>query len=103
MKTSIHRPLKGVALSANCIARQCFELSKQLQAERIDVALLSETHLKPHERYCIRNFHVYRTDGHPDVKGGIAVAVIKVLYIPCRPNSPCFYRRRRGLHSHWKK
>jgi hypothetical protein len=28
----------------------------------IDVALLLETHLKPHERFFIPNYHLYRTD-----------------------------------------
>jgi hypothetical protein len=41
------------------------------------VALFSETHLKPHERFYIPNFHLYRTDRHPGRKGGTAVAVRK--------------------------
>jgi hypothetical protein len=41
------------------------------------VALFSETHLKPHERFFISNFHFYRTDRHPGKKGGTAVAVRK--------------------------
>jgi hypothetical protein len=41
----------------------------------IDVALFSETHLKPHERLCILNYHFFRTDHHPGRKGGTAVAV----------------------------
>jgi hypothetical protein len=41
------------------------------------VALLSETHLKPHERFHIPNYHFYRTDCFPGRKGGTAVAVRK--------------------------
>jgi hypothetical protein len=41
------------------------------------VALLSETHLKPHERFSIPNYYFYRTDRHPGRKGGTAVAVRK--------------------------
>jgi hypothetical protein len=41
------------------------------------VALFSKTHLKPHERFFILNFHFYRTDRHPGIKGGRAVAVRK--------------------------
>jgi hypothetical protein len=41
------------------------------------VALLSETHLKPYERFSIRNYHIYRNDCHQGVKGGTAVAVKK--------------------------
>jgi hypothetical protein len=38
------------------------------------VALFSETHLKPHERFFIPNFHVYRTDRYQGRKGETAVA-----------------------------
>jgi hypothetical protein len=41
------------------------------------VALLSETHLKPQERFSIRNYHIYRNGRHPGAKGGTAVAVRK--------------------------
>jgi len=58
MNTRVHRPLKFVAFNAG-ITRQRYELSKQLQTRCIDVALLSETHLKPHERFSIRNYHTY--------------------------------------------
>jgi hypothetical protein len=78
MATRVHRPLKVLALSANGIGRQRCELSKQLQKLHIDVALLSETHLKPHERFFIPNYHFYRTDRFPGRKGGTAVAVKKV-------------------------
>jgi hypothetical protein len=53
MAARVDRPLNGVAFSANGIARQRYELSKQLQDLHIDVTLLSETHLKPHERLFI--------------------------------------------------
>jgi hypothetical protein len=42
-----------------------------------DVALLSETHLKPHERFCIPKYCIYQTDCFPGRKGGAAVAVRK--------------------------
>jgi hypothetical protein len=77
MNTRVHRPLKVVAFNANGITRQRFELSKQLQVIYIDVKLLSETHLKTHERFSIRNYHIYRNDRHPGAKGGTTVAVIK--------------------------
>jgi hypothetical protein len=41
------------------------------------VALLSETHLIPHWRFFIQNYHFYRTDRFPGRKGGTAVAVRK--------------------------
>jgi hypothetical protein len=77
MAARVHRPLKVVAFNANGSGRQRYELSKQLQEQRIDVALFSETHLKPHERFCIPNYQVYRTDRFPGIKGGTAVAVKK--------------------------
>jgi hypothetical protein len=43
----------------------------------IDVALLSETHLKPHERLHIPNYDFYCTNRIPGRKGGTAVAVRK--------------------------
>jgi hypothetical protein len=41
------------------------------------VALFSETHLKPHERFYIQNYHFYRNDRQPGKKGRTAVAVKK--------------------------
>jgi hypothetical protein len=41
------------------------------------VALFSETHPKPHERYFIPNYHFYRTDRYPGNKGGTAAVVSK--------------------------
>jgi hypothetical protein len=41
------------------------------------VTLLSETHLKPHERLFTPNHHVQRTDRFLCLKGGTAVAVRK--------------------------
>jgi hypothetical protein len=62
MAARVYRLLKVVVISANGIWRQHYELSKQLQDIHIDVALLSEAHLKAHERFFIPNFHFYRTD-----------------------------------------
>jgi hypothetical protein len=49
-----------IAFNANGIRRQRYELSKQL---------LSETHLKPLERFFIPNYHFYRTGRFPGRKG----------------------------------
>jgi hypothetical protein len=80
MATRVHRPFKVLAFNANGIGRQRYELSKQLQELRIDVALLSETYLKPHERFFIPNYHFYRADRLPGRKGGTTVAVRKVIH-----------------------
>jgi hypothetical protein len=41
------------------------------------VALLSETHLKPHERFFIPNYHFHPTDCFQGRKGGTTIAVRK--------------------------
>jgi endonuclease/exonuclease/phosphatase (EEP) superfamily protein YafD len=64
----IHRPLRVIAFNANGIWRRRCELSKQLQDLHIDVAVLSETHLKSHERFFIPNYHFCRTDRFPGRK-----------------------------------
>jgi hypothetical protein len=68
---------KVIPFNANAIWRQQYELNKHLHDLHIDVAPLSETHLKPHERFFIPNYCFYRTDHFPRRKGGIVVAVRK--------------------------
>jgi hypothetical protein len=46
----------------------------------IDTALLSETHLKHHERFHIPNYHFYRTDRFPGRKLRTAVADSKGIH-----------------------
>jgi hypothetical protein len=70
----VHRHLNVVAFNPNGIARQRYGHSKQLQELHINVAL---THLKPHERVFIPNYHIYRTDRFPGRKGGTGVTVRK--------------------------
>jgi hypothetical protein len=79
MAARFHRLLKVVAFNANGIAtaRQCYELREHLQELHTDVALLSEIHLKPNERFFIPNYHIYRTDRFPGRKGGNFFAVRK--------------------------
>jgi hypothetical protein len=56
MAVRVYRLLKVIAFDANGIWSQRYELSKQLQDLHIDVAVLSETHLKPHGRlYIVQN------------------------------------------------
>jgi hypothetical protein len=66
MAAKVQRPLKVIAFNANGIWRRRYELSKQLQDLHIDVALLSGTHINPHERFFIPN---YRTDRFLGRKG----------------------------------
>jgi hypothetical protein len=60
MASRVHKPLKIIACNANGIARQRYERSKQLQDLHIDVALFSETHLKPYDRLHNQNYYFYR-------------------------------------------
>jgi exonuclease III len=77
MSNRVHGPLEALAFNANGISKQHSELSKQLQDLHLDIALFSETHQKPHERFYIPNYHFYRIDRHLGRKGGTAVAVRK--------------------------
>jgi len=74
MATRVHRPLKVVAFNVNGIGRQHYELSKQLWELHIDVALLSETHVKPHDMFYIPNYQLYWTDHFLGIKGRTATA-----------------------------
>jgi hypothetical protein len=65
MAARFYRSLNVIAFNANSIGRQRYELSKQLQDLHIDVALLSETRLKHHERLLIPNYHFNRTGRFP--------------------------------------
>jgi hypothetical protein len=69
MAATFHRPLKFIAFNANGIWRRRYELSKQLKDLHIDMVLLSETHLKHHERFFIPNYHFYGTGRFPGRKG----------------------------------
>jgi hypothetical protein len=51
MATEIHRLLKVLAFNVNDIGSRRYELSKELQELNVDVALFSETHLKPHDSF----------------------------------------------------
>jgi hypothetical protein len=68
MAARVHRPLKATAFNANDIWGQRYEFSKQLQDLHIDVTVLSETRLTPHERFFIPNYHFYQTDPFPGRK-----------------------------------
>jgi hypothetical protein len=77
MAATVHKPLKIIAFNANDIGRQAYELRKQLQELKTDVALFPETDLIPHIRFYIRNYHIYRTDRQDRHKGGTAAAAKK--------------------------
>jgi hypothetical protein len=77
MTDGVHSRLKVVACNANGTGRQRYELSKQLQDLHIDVAPLSETYMRPHERFFIPNYHLNPTDCFQGRKGRTTIAVRK--------------------------
>jgi hypothetical protein len=85
MVTRIHRPL-----NANVIVRQRYELSKQLQDLHVDVALFSETHLKPHERLFILLLSNRLPPGQK-----------RHSQQPCRLPTSCLSRNDKGLYTNW--
>jgi hypothetical protein len=74
MANRSHGPLKVIQFNANGISEQ---FSKQLQELHIDMALFSETLLKPYEKFYVPNYHFYRIDHQRGRKGGTAIAVTK--------------------------
>jgi exonuclease III len=77
MPTTVHRPLKIITFNVNGIGRWTYKVRKQFQEFKIDMTLFSERHLKPHMRFYVPNYDIYRIyceDGH---KGVTSVAVKK--------------------------
>jgi hypothetical protein len=72
MAARFHTSLEVVAFNANSIWWQRYELSKPPQDLHIDVALLSETHLNPHERFFIPNYRADRFPGRKDILHDLA-------------------------------
>jgi hypothetical protein len=69
MAARVHRLIKVIAFNANGVWRQCYELSKQLQYLHIDMAMLSETHLKPCEWFFTPDYRFYWTELFQGRKG----------------------------------
>jgi hypothetical protein len=90
MAARFYRSLKVVAFNANGILRRRYKLNKQLKYLYIDVALLSEIHLKPHKRFFIPNYHFYRTDHFPG-RIGIPHNHVDLCYM----SDMCTWQRRR--------
>jgi hypothetical protein len=78
--------------NANGILRHRNELEFVLHDRRIDVALISETHLSPNINFYMRGYQVYRCD-HPDgtSHAGAAVLVKSSLMHHALPTSPKDY------------
>jgi hypothetical protein len=79
MVATVHRSPKVVAFNANDIGRQAYEIRKQMQNLKIDVAIFWETHLKKHMRFYIPNYHIYRNDRLDGHKGGIKHTYVDLL------------------------
>jgi exonuclease III len=81
MASRFNTLINFIAFNTNGIWRRRYELRKQLQDLHIDMALLSETHLKLNEKFFIPNYHFYRSDcfvGQKKIRG-TAVSVQKCI------------------------
>jgi hypothetical protein len=83
MGTTVHRPLKIIIFNANDIGGQAYEVRKQLQDLKINVALFSETRRKLHIRFYIPNYDIYQTDREDGHKSGTAAVVKKGIPHRC--------------------
>lgn len=81
-----HRGLTVAVWNANGLLPQSVEFRQFLLDERVDICLVSETHLKPGVHVRVPNFSCYRSD-RPTAGGGTAVYVRKcfrhhLLHLP---------------------
>jgi hypothetical protein len=83
--------MKVVSSNGNGIGRQAYELGEHMQDLKIDVALFTETHLKPHMRFYLPNYDIYWNDGLDGNKGGTAVAVKRESHILMQTCLPFFH------------
>lgn len=74
MNSSNTSPLKIILWNANGVTRRKEELRLLLTNDNIDVALITETHLRPLHRFSIPGYTTYRTDFPRDeAHGGTAI------------------------------
>jgi hypothetical protein len=71
-------------------------LGKQTQELYIDVPLLSQAHPKQNERFFIPNYHIYRTDGFPERRGGTAIEVRKAFATTVQTCLSLFQKKSHG-------
>ena len=76
---SINHNIRLAFFNANGIKRQKLFFIQFLQDNRIDIALLSETFLKPHISFKIPNYKILRNDRTEGRKGGTAVIIKSCL------------------------
>lgn len=60
--------------NANGLTNKKAEIQQYLEEKKIDVMLINETHLKPHQRLNIANYHTHRNDR--DIKKGGGTAIL---------------------------
>ena len=78
-KNIINHNIRLAFFNANGIKRQKLLFIQFLKEHNIDIALLSETFLKPNVTFKIRNYTVIRTDRTTGKKGGTAVIIKSCL------------------------
>lgn len=63
--------------NAQSIMNKKHELLHHLQENRIPVALISQTHLRPSDKFSTRNYTSYRSDRPNRREGGVAIILHK--------------------------
>lgn len=77
---AVNKPLKLAYWNADGVRRDYDILTDFLEEFDIDIFLINETHLTPNQRFTIRNYTIYCTDGPRGHYGGTAIAVKSTLY-----------------------
>jgi hypothetical protein len=88
MPATVYRPLKIMTFNANCIGSQAYEVRKLLQDLKIQMALLSETHLMSHMRLYVPKYEIYHTDHEVGHEIGTAVTLMKGIAHTCADLPP---------------
>lgn len=83
LKPTQIKNLRIINFNANGIKRQIYELQYLLLEHSIDIALITETHLEPTDRFTLRNYDIIRSD-RPYRRGGGTAIIIKrnISYAP---------------------
>lgn len=74
--------------TANGLMHNKNELRAYLLTQNIDIAITTETHLRPSDRFKIPNYYTYRKDRKDRQGGGVALFIKKNIKHNPIPNTP---------------
>uniref|UniRef100_A0A1B0DGV7 Endonuclease/exonuclease/phosphatase domain-containing protein n=1 Tax=Phlebotomus papatasi TaxID=29031 RepID=A0A1B0DGV7_PHLPP len=69
------RNLKIMTFNCNGIISKLKEIESFLESNKIDIALINETNLKPSKKIYLKNYDIYRSDNIESQKGGNAIFI----------------------------